>query len=84
MERGQVDADRERTCSFGLHVAAFSYASNFTGGILLEVEVNPRDVVAVPPDYNQQKMRVCRYRVLRRAENEIQELVYRRAPAKNS
>jgi len=84
MERSHVDANSSNTCSFGLHVAAYSYAFNFTGGILLEVEVNPRDVVAVPPDYNQQKMRVCRYRVLRRAEREIQELVYRKTPNKVS
>jgi len=79
MPREKVDADRNRTCSSGLHVAAFAYANNFSSGHLLEVEVNPRDVVAVPPDYNQQKMRVCRYRVIRRAtDGELDDLVYRR------
>lgn len=77
MLRGEVDGNRNNTCSRGLHVAAFGYAANFSNGILLEVEVNPRDVVAVPPDYNQQKMRVCRYRVIRRATKEIDDLIYR-------
>jgi len=80
MPRHQVDADRNRTCSSGLHVAAFAYANNFSSGHLLEIEINPRDVVAVPPDYNQQKMRVCRYRVIRHATTEIEDLVYRQKP----
>lgn len=84
MLREEVDANRAHTCSAGLHVAAYSYASNFNmeKGILLEVEVNPRDVVAVPPDYKQQKMRVCRYRVIQRAIEEIPDLIYRRQRAK--
>ena len=81
MPRKDVDANRKNTCSRGLHVAAYSYASDSYhsgSGLLLEVEVNPKDVVAVPPDYNQQKMRVCRYRVLRRAvDGELDDLVYR-------
>jgi len=78
MERDQVDPNRNNTCSTGLHVAAYDYAANkFSGNILVEVEVNPRDVVAVPPDYDQQKMRVCKYRVIRRASEEIKDLIYR-------
>lgn len=65
MPRENVDPDRNNTCSKGLHVAAWNYATTFTGQRLLECKVNPVDVVAVPPDYNQQKMRVCRYLVLR-------------------
>lgn len=66
--RGSVDPNREHTCSTGLHVAAFEYASDHYGShsdIIVECKVNPADVVAVPPDYNQQKMRVCRYEVVR-------------------
>lgn len=75
MPRDQVDPNRHNTCSTGLHVAAFGYASSQYGSggqstirsgseRLLKVKVNPKDVVAVPPDYNAQKMRVCRYEVL--------------------
>ena len=81
MPRKDVDANRKNTCSRGLHVAAYSYASknyHSGSGLLLEVEINPKDVVAVPPDYKQQKMRVCRFRVLRRAvDGELDDLVYR-------
>lgn len=78
-ERDAVDSNREQTCSYGLHVAAYEYANvHYHGGtgVLLEVEVNPKDVVAVPPDYKEQKMRVCRYRVLGVATNEIGDLLY--------
>ena len=65
MARSMVNEDPEQTCSYGLHVANFSYARDFySGGKMLEVEVNPADVVAIPVDYNQSKMRVCKYKVL--------------------
>jgi hypothetical protein len=63
MPRDQVDDDPTRTCSAGLHVAAWDYASGF-GSTRVEVKVNPADVVAVPTDYNGQKMRVCRFEVV--------------------
>ena len=66
--RNQVNEDPTQTCSHGLHVANWDYAHNkYSAGDnanMLEVEVNPADVVAVPIDYNQAKMRVSRYVVL--------------------
>lgn len=76
MPRQKVDHDRRNTCSAGLHVAAFEYAGNFSGQRLLEVKVNPRDVVAVPPDYSQQKMRVCQYQVIREVEEQHEDHWY--------
>jgi hypothetical protein len=65
MPRNQVNEDSTVTCSAGLHVANWNYAAGFyAGGLMLEVEVDPADVVAVPTDYNQSKMRVCKYKVL--------------------
>jgi len=65
MPRNQVNEDSTQTCSSGLHVANWDYAVNFyPGGVMLEVEVDPADVVAVPVDYNQAKMRVSKYKVL--------------------
>ncbi len=70
IERNQVDEDSSRTCSHGLHVANWTYAhtqfaSHDAGSdVMLEVEVNPADVVAIPTDYNNAKMRVCKYKVL--------------------
>jgi len=79
MDREAVDKDRNRTCSAGLHVAAYEYAQGFTGQRLLECKVNPADVVAVPPDYNNQKMRVCRYEVLRETDKKYVEGTYEEA-----
>lgn len=67
MPRNKVDEDPKRTCSHGLHVANWDYAANHYGSdndVMLEVEVDPANVVAVPIDYSQSKMRVCEYKVL--------------------
>jgi len=76
MPREFVDQNRNNTCSAGLHVAAYEYARNFSGTRLLECKVNPADVVAVPPDYRAQKMRVCRYEVLRETDKKYVEGTY--------
>lgn len=67
MPRDKVVEDPETTCASGLHVAAWVYAKDFGKGdkqVILEIEVDPRDVVSVPNDYDGTKMRVCRYRAI--------------------
>jgi hypothetical protein len=67
MARAEVDDNPEQTCSRGLHAAAFQYASSHIGSSgdpILELKIAPQSVVAIPIDYNQQKMRVCEYTVL--------------------
>ena len=64
--RNQVDENPNVTCSFGLHVANWDYAANKYGtsaDIMLEVEVCPSSVVAIPLDYNESKLRVAAYTV---------------------
>lgn len=77
MPRNRVNEDPTQTCSHGLHVANWDYAHNHYGtqgpdttDKMLEVEVNPADVVAVPIDYNNSKMRVCAYTVLDEIDSE--------------
>lgn len=64
--RNQVDEDASRTCSYGLHVCSFEYLSHFAreDGHVVIVKVSPADVVAIPADYNNTKMRTARYEVL--------------------
>lgn len=64
--RNQVDEDSSRTCSAGLHVAAKSYLPHYGGGrgVIVQVKVHPRDVVSIPTDYNNAKLRACRYEVM--------------------
>lgn len=64
MPRNMVEDNPNVSCSQGLHIASLEYAGGFTGNSLIEVAVNPADVVSVPYDYDQQKCRCCRYEVL--------------------
>lgn len=65
MPRSLVQHDPAVGCHIGLHVGTFGYASTWTSvHSVLEVRVNPRDVVSVPTECNWQKVRVCRYRVV--------------------
>lgn len=59
--RDQVVFDVNIGCAEGLHVGDYSYASWY-GDVVVEVEVDPADVVSVPND-DSRKMRVCRYTV---------------------
>jgi hypothetical protein len=70
MERSQCNSNPNETCSAGLHVAAIGYAWGFASGPTVCVKVNPKDVVAIPVDYNQQKMRCCEFTVLAIHESE--------------
>ena len=64
MPREKVNPNRNQTCSSGLHVCSQSYLSSFPGSHIMICKINPRDVVSVPSDYNNAKMRVCRYEVI--------------------
>ena len=66
MPRHDVEDDDSITCSSGLHVCSRSYIRHFANGSdrLVKVKVHPADVVSIPVDYNDAKMRVCKYTVL--------------------
>jgi hypothetical protein len=66
MPRANVDSNRHRTCSDGLHFCSLDYLGSFYGssGKVLLLKINPRDVVSIPSDYNNTKGRACRYEVL--------------------
>ena len=67
MDRNQVDEDDNVTCSQGLHVCSKSYLPSFAGwgkSRVMKVEVHPMNVVSIPVDYNNAKMRTCEYTVI--------------------
>lgn len=67
MSRNEVNENPNETCSNGLHIANWDYAAHHFGSpsdTMLEVEIDPSDVVSVPVDYDRAKMRVCKYKVL--------------------
>ena len=76
MLRNGVDEDPNRTCSYGLHVCSFDYLPSYARAPddrVMIPKVNPRDVVAIPKDYNNTKMRVSRYEVVGELESYQQE-----------
>jgi len=65
MLRDDCDSNHNETCSRGLHVCSLGYLGNLGNNKrLISVLVYPENVVSVPYDYNDTKMRVCRYEVL--------------------
>lgn len=65
MDRNKVDNNPNQTCSRGLHVAPPDYVRDwYSDSIVVECVVNPVDVVSVPVDYDNKKMRVCKYHVI--------------------
>lgn len=75
MPRHEVDADRTRTCSRGLHVCSGGYLNHFGGARTMLIKVHPKDVVSVPTDYKNSKMRCCKYYVVKELNHEDVEKV---------
>ena len=66
MPRNMVNENPEETCSSGLHVCSLSYLPHFSdvNGHTMIVKVNPKNVCAIPMDYNNTKLRCCEYEVI--------------------
>jgi hypothetical protein len=74
MSREKIDDDPEHTCSQGLHVASWNYAQNYSGSILVDCKVNPKNVVSIPIDHNFMKLRCCEYEVIAISKGKKEEL----------
>ena len=77
--RNMVDDNCNNTCSNGLHVGTFEYASTWAGGDgrVVLVKVNPAHAVSVPTDHDASKLRVCEYEVIAEAPQQpLQEPCY--------
>lgn len=62
MPRNKISDDPDVACHYGFHVGALGYARSFAS-VTVVCEVDPADVVCIPKDSSQQKMRVSKYRV---------------------
>lgn len=72
MPRNQVDENPNRTCSRGLHVCSYEYLGGYSHAAKVVLcKINPKDVVAIPADYNSTKMRVCRYEVVAEVDDPL-------------
>lgn len=81
MPRREVDDNHEVDCSHGLHVGTFAYAVSF-GTYTMVVAVEAENVVSVP-DYDTNKMRVCKYQVVDTPKVTPQDLSYLEPDAEN-
>lgn len=73
MSRDDCDDNPNKTCSTGLHVGSLEYVSSFYSrgdSRILKVRVNPMNIVAVPYDYDGQKLRCCELEVLEEIKND--------------
>lgn len=78
MKWEDVDDNPDQTCSHGLHVGAPDYVRQFyNNNIIIKCLVNPKDVVSIPTDYNNTKMRVCRYVVAGYSDKSEHKPIYR-------
>lgn len=77
MPRNKISDDPNLACHEGLHVGALSYAQSFHAeGIIVVCKIDPENVVCVPYDSSQQKMRVCKYRVVGNYGTELPSTVF--------
>lgn len=77
MPRSAVQHDPKVGCHTGLHAGNWRYAKTFiSGGRIMLVKINPRDVVSVPTDSNDEKLRVCRYKVIEQVHAPVDTALY--------
>lgn len=87
IRRNQVNEDSEQTCSDGLHVASIGYLPHFSdteGGKTVICKVNPKDFIAIPKDYANQKARVCAYTVISEYKDDWRSKIEREENGFNS
>lgn len=75
MPRSECDEDRNRTCSTGLHFCSFKYLpmGYYSNSRIMIVKINPKDVTAIPVDYDNQKARCCRYEVIGEITGDVKD-----------
>lgn len=69
MPRNKVNDNDAQHCSYGFHVCSWGYLDHFAqhGDPVMQVEVDIKDIVSIPTDYNGEKVRVCKYKVVAEA-----------------
>jgi len=74
MPRRNVCDNANIGCSDGFHAGSLDYARHYgNGGHLMVVEIDPADVVSVPLDCDQQKLRTSKYKVVSLFEKKLEE-----------
>jgi hypothetical protein len=76
MPRNEVSDDPDVPCHAGLHVGSLAYARDL-GERVVVCAVGPEDVVCVPKDCSQQKVRCCRYEVVGHLGDQLPDTLFR-------
>lgn len=78
MQRCDVDPNRHNTCSQGLHFCSGAYLPNYPGDRIMQILVDPADVVSIPSDYQYTKGRTWQYEVVKEIpRDQITDLIDR-------
>lgn len=85
----EVDTDRNRTCSAGLHFCSEKYLDHYgSGGIgndrTMLLKINPKDVRAIPSDYDNAKGRATKYLVIGEVGTATADLIKNSAVVKTT
>jgi len=79
--RRDVDDNPNVSCSYGFHIGSMEYAEVFHGGQdghrMVICEFDPADVVSVPCEASENKIRVCKYTVVSDFEGRMDETYQR-------
>jgi hypothetical protein len=75
MPRNEVSDDPDVPCHAGLHVGSLAYARDL-GERVVVCAVDPADVVCVPKDSSQQKVRCCRYEVVGHLGDQLPDTLF--------
>lgn len=75
----EVDTDRDNTCSRGLHFCSESYLRHYGSSAsddkVVLVKINPKDVRAIPSDYQNAKGRCTKYLVIGEVGSSVESAV---------
>lgn len=69
-----VDPNRNRDCSYGLHIGRRDYMGQFGGDVIVLCRIRPEDFIAVPTGYAS-KVRVSGYHIVAELPKEAEQLV---------
>jgi transcriptional regulator with XRE-family HTH domain len=78
MKRSDVCDNRHNTCAEGLHFCSIAYLPNYPGDRIMQVLVDPADVVSIPSDYEYTKGRTWQLEVAKEiSKDQITDLIDR-------
>lgn len=80
MPRDSVEADPNKACAPGLHFATWDFTQSYMGIDIVELRVNPKDVVSVPNSHRD-KGRACTFHIERELSRAEASMTKPPAPA---